>query len=669
MATLVTGGSQLEVEGKRPRIAIIDSGASSVILGRSFSSEIRRCNKEDLILGDTFVTAGGNTENCLGRTKDHLSFTIARGTRAETTITTPVIIADTDAYDVILGMDFLGPCFGYVDPLTEEFCWRADCHETQDMPKCLVKLPAKCRTASDRERRHGYMLGLVENAADLQDALLGDESMEEHLEEKVNFMEHTVSTTVPIKIPSTTVFATLSSPILTTNVSSVHRRHEAEARLNATLKKTIKPIPPRTKWIGDANYGAFPISTQLAALDPTSISEGLHVLDLFAGISCGGLRTILEAGYKVACYTSVEIDDISRTIARKTLSDLQLEYPGQLPDKAIRGFNKRLPQNIQFVGESELTDLVRNHGSVDFLCGGWECQSMSLAGKHLGMDDERFIPFLDMVRIVNFLQKNQLKKLLYLFENTYPGQPGQYPLIDETAKMIESFLGAPITIDAAGTGSAAHRVRLFWANWCAPEILQDAYPQNICPKPSLQDILHKDHQSTMPSNSPILPFVKHNKINQPRKCMPTLVSYPNSHAYRKRESGKPGEGQLWNKRTKKWEEPTINEREQMMGYNIDATKAAHVTVLQRTTRLGQAMDANTMRWFGAFLFSSQICTPKKETGGGFNVKRCKLAKRRQTRENSFDLNKMDDHHHQACAIVEQIISLEGSPSNESLGGG
>ena len=204
-----------------------------------------------MIFENTFVTAGGNTENCLGRTKDQLVFTIARGTKVETTITTPVIIADTDAYDVILSMDFLGPCFGFVDPLTKEFCWRADCHETQDMPKILVKLPAKCRTSSDRERRHGYMLALVETANDLQDALLGDESMEENLEEKVNFVEHTVASTVPIKIPSATVFATLSSPILTTNVSSVHRRHEAEARLNATLMKTIKPIAPRTKWIED----------------------------------------------------------------------------------------------------------------------------------------------------------------------------------------------------------------------------------------------------------------------------------------------------------------------------------------------------------------------------------------------------------------------------------
>ena len=46
---------------------------------------------------------------------------MGKGTRVQTVITAPVIIANTDAYDVILGMDFLGPLFAYVDPLTEEF--------------------------------------------------------------------------------------------------------------------------------------------------------------------------------------------------------------------------------------------------------------------------------------------------------------------------------------------------------------------------------------------------------------------------------------------------------------------------------------------------------------------------------------------------------------------
>ena len=112
------------------------------------------------------------------------------------------------------------------------------------------------------------------------------------------------------------------------------------------MKKNIPPVPPRSKWIGGANHGAILVTTTVQYLNLVSKIGGLHVLDLFAGISCGGLRTVLEAGFKIACYTSVEIDDISRVIARFFLSDLQVEYLGQLPDKAIRGFNKRLPQNI-----------------------------------------------------------------------------------------------------------------------------------------------------------------------------------------------------------------------------------------------------------------------------------------------------------------------------------
>lgn len=94
---------------------------------------------------------------------------------------------------------------------------------------------------------------------------------------------------------------------------------------------------------------------------------------------------------------------------------------------------------------------------------------MSIAGKHLGQKDDHFIPFLDMVRIVNFLQSNQSINPLYLFENTYSGTLGQYPLIDKAAQMIESFLGAPIVIDAAGLGSVSHRVRHFWTNGCRAE--------------------------------------------------------------------------------------------------------------------------------------------------------------------------------------------------------
>ena len=92
------------------------------------------------------------------------------------------------------------------------------------------------------------------------------------------------------------------------------------------------------------------------------MQDGVHVLDLFAGITYAGLRVVLAAGMKVKCYTSIEWDEISRGIANEVMSKLQSEYPHQLPDSALRGHSKRLPQNIKRVGEDDLRVLMRDRG-------------------------------------------------------------------------------------------------------------------------------------------------------------------------------------------------------------------------------------------------------------------------------------------------------------------
>ena len=234
--------------------------------------------------------------------------------------------------------------------------------------------------------------------------------------------------------------------------------------------------------------------------------------------------------------------------------------------------------------------------------------------------------------------------------------------------MVEAYLGAPIVLDGAGLGSAAHRVRLFWTNWCQPEILQAANPQDKIPQPSLQQILHVDHESPMPNKTSISPFVRHNKLGEKRICMPTIVNYPGSHAYRMQENGKPGEGQLWNKAMRRRDEPSLKEREQLMGYEPDATKTAHVTVQQRAQRLGQAMDGNTMRWLGAFLYATQSSI---STDPIVSVKRKKKFKDRG-HEIPLIFSHDEVHHHQACAVVEQIMNEEDqeySDPNSQLGEG
>ena len=47
--------------------------------------------------------------------------------------------------------------------------------------------------------------------------------------------------------------------------------------------------------------------------------------------------------------------------------------------------------------------------------------------------------------------------------------------------------------DVASLGTAPHKVRIFWTNVCAPEILEEASPCMMPPSSSLSSILHRYH--------------------------------------------------------------------------------------------------------------------------------------------------------------------------------
>ena len=88
------------------------------------------------------------------------------------------------------------------------------------------------------------------------------------------------------------------------------RNAEAVARLHASSRKARPVLNPSSEWTGGDWEGAIPIVTRVERFHPDVVTNGVHVLDLFAGITCSGLRVVLAAGLKVVCYTSVEIDAI-----------------------------------------------------------------------------------------------------------------------------------------------------------------------------------------------------------------------------------------------------------------------------------------------------------------------------------------------------------------------
>ena len=153
-------------------------------------------------------------------------------------------------------------------------------------------------------------------------------------------------------------------------------------------------------------------------------------------------------------------------------------------------------------------------------------------------------------------------------------------------------------------GAAAHRVRLFWTNMLQPAVLQTAMPTLLLPSPPLKTILKPYHVPTTPGHTDSPPFAMHNQKGGVRLVMPTIVSYLESNAFRRKDNGAPGEGQLFNITTKLWEEPDAEEKELLLGYQRGETATPGITEDQRAIRLGRALDGNTMRWLGAFLHAS-----------------------------------------------------------------
>ena len=165
--TLVTNANQFLVEGQAPNIAVVDTGAGTIILSKKFASTLAKCQLEHLVPAEPFITAGGMEEPSHGRTKHLLKFVLLPGTKAETTVLATALISNSTTYDVLLGNEFMGQIFGYPDTMTSEFIWRVDAQDSRQMPTLKASIPIHVR-GGPRPHRHVYM---VTNATDLMDAL------------------------------------------------------------------------------------------------------------------------------------------------------------------------------------------------------------------------------------------------------------------------------------------------------------------------------------------------------------------------------------------------------------------------------------------------------------------------------------------------------------------
>lgn len=153
--------------------------------------------------------------------------------------------------------------------------------------------------------------------------------------------------------------------------------------------------------------------------------EGINVLSLFDGMSCGQIA-LHKLGIKVKNYFASEIDK-----------------------HAIRVTQHNFPETIQ------LGDVTKINFSllpkIDLLIGGSPCQGFSFAGKGLNFDDPRSKLFFEFIKA-----KEQLEPKYFLLENVN--------MIEEWRNVITNYIGVnPLFINSRLV-SAQDRKRLYWTN-------------------------------------------------------------------------------------------------------------------------------------------------------------------------------------------------------------
>jgi len=152
--------------------------------------------------------------------------------------------------------------------------------------------------------------------------------------------------------------------------------------------------------------------------------EGINVLSLFDGMSCGQIA-LERAGIKVKNYFASEIDEYAIKITQKNYRDtIQI---GDVAKVNGLGFPK-----------------------IDLLMGGSPCQSFSNIGDGSGFDGKSKL-FFEFIRILN-----EVKPKYFLLENVV--------MKKEWQDKISELVGCdPIKINS-DIFSAQNRPRLYWTN-------------------------------------------------------------------------------------------------------------------------------------------------------------------------------------------------------------
>lgn len=197
------------------------------------------------------------------------------------------------------------------------------------------------------------------------------------------------------------------------------------------------------------------------------MKDGINVLSLFDGISCG-MVALERAGIKVNNYYASEINKHAIRVSEKN-------YPNIIRVGDVMG--------IKYKNGCLYTDNGVLKAEIDLLIGGSPCQGFSFAGKQLNFEDPRSKLFFEYARILK-----EVRPKYFLLENV--------KMKKEYQDVITDYLDVePIEINS-NLVSAQNRKRIYWTNIPGVSRPDDSGVM-------LEDIVHEYRDK----NTNLLPYI------------------------------------------------------------------------------------------------------------------------------------------------------------------
>jgi hypothetical protein len=369
------------------------------------------------------VCADERVTKAFDRTIDPVAFVFNPGTENETTVMAQVVVTNSEANTMLLGMSVIGKIGLVPNPYKGTLKYYVD-WETRGSKSAQLACVSDVEFGN-RKRKSGRSTACEE--VDSKAALVmptGDipKNDVECWANRLHYQDY-------------------QKHLVDELASSV-------SQLAVASLKELKAEPPIISLEGYRDLK--PLNQDIVDITG-KLSQGLVVVELCGGI-LAATEALIWAGIKIGKLYVCEIDSEARALARARLEVLSKMFPELLPSEALARCFSFLPHNIGMIEYRHIKAL----GPVDLIICGFPCQGSSRAARRAqGLRDPRSAVFFDMVNIIHEIT-SAYGNCGWVIENVDASDHRNDLIQEENNQVVKGILGRGYAFDAVAVGSYAH---------------------------------------------------------------------------------------------------------------------------------------------------------------------------------------------------------------------